>query len=203
MRRLLILGLLVLSAQTATAQMAGVKGGLVSSKFSGNTVTPEGRLTAFGGGAFVQLSRGSLGLQLELMAMTKGAKVTDLNADDSIAKIKINYAEVPVNALLRLPGGPYVFGGPALAIETGCQLQIKQNDLKIDSNCEGQGVFDRHWYEVSGLVGAGVQHSFFKRAFFLEARQEFGLTNIAKQGEVKNRAFAVFIGYGTGMVRGH
>jgi hypothetical protein len=142
-------------------------------------------------------------LQLELMALTKGATITDLATDDSIARIKIHYAEIPVNALLRLPFGPYVFGGPAFALETGCQESIRQDNIKIESNCEGQNVFDRRKVELSGVVGAGIQRTIAKRMLFLEARQEFGISNIAKDGDVKNRAFAVFIGYGSGMVRGH
>lgn len=189
----LALAVLVMAPAAAAAQTtmtAGLKGGVNSS-----TITDEGnsslkRLLGGVGGVFVGGDvTSNVGIQVEGLYSMRGAKDT---SDATETTLRMNYIDVPV--LLRVGTGSgsgmgfHVFTGPqvsyllnAKATSGALSIDLKDDIEKIDFG----------W-----TLGVGVEAN----KFLVDARYTMGLKNMSKAGsgadsEVKNRTFAVMIGY--------
>src|SRR5688572_18820126 len=91
--------LLGLAVAPAAAQTIGFKIGPTFSKMDAED--SEGSvetLTNFGGGGFVRFGFAGLALQLEVLALTKGAEqsFTDEFLGDVTTELKLNYIEIPL-----------------------------------------------------------------------------------------------------------
>lgn len=207
---LLALALTVALSHALAAQTIGVKAGGSFSTFDRKLAasldpndlrrTDElSRFSSIGGSVFLELTRGMFTLQPELMILAKGAKFGDPTATEDDVKLKLNYLEVPVSLLVRLPKGPYIFGGPSIAYEMSCLSQVKQGIVKISSRCNEQNapVPDRRKLDYGVHVGAGFRYQIGRRILMLEARELWGLRDIDNDpaSEFRNRSFAVMLGY--------
>ena len=203
----------VFSASAVVAQeraplVLGVKGGVPFAKLSvedDQGADIENR-TGFGGGGFLRVPLGGVGLQIEVLYVQKGASQTsgDIDPFDEIT-IALDYIEVPV--LLTLPfatGGaasPYVFAGPAFAFEVGCSMQGDSPALDFDIDCEGDPQVDFELQtkslDIGATFGAGLNLPAGPGTFLLEGRYTLGFVNINDAGDesVKNRAFMAQIGF--------
>src|SRR5437870_12176359 len=119
MRKIILLAALMLgTAVSAQAQLLGLKAGASFSKFTSNSTAFNNSIDpipAIDVGFSLTWGSGIARLQAEAMFTTKGYK--DANADSVQYKLKLNYAEIPVSIKLQLKSGPYVFGGPFLALQ--------------------------------------------------------------------------------------
>lgn len=198
----LVLTLVV--AAGANAQTIGLKAGPSFSKFNVSGFTggePElGTLAGLGVGVFAQWGHSVVKLQAEAMFLTKGSKILDSSNDSVSAKLKLNYIEIPVEVLIQTKAGPYLYGGPAIAFEANCISEVKVGSITVSSTCNDNNtpIPDRKKVDVSAVGGVGYRYVWKRRVITLEARGEFGLTNIdetAGDGEVRNRTFAIMLGY--------
>jgi hypothetical protein len=203
---LFVLVMLGIVAAPAAAQTIGFKVGPTFSKLSADVEAGEPdpeTLTSFGGGGFIRFGFAGLALQAELLALTKGAKQT---FDDGLGgtvegKLKFNYVEIPVTAMFSLGSGPYLFAGPSVAFETGCEVELEGDDGSIEGDCDADGEeFPRKKTEVSLHGGAGFQFPLGPGQLLIEGRYIYGLTNIADDdadpdAEAKHRTWAVMAGF--------
>src|SRR5690606_12326079 len=119
---------LAFTATAAEAQTIGFKLGasLSNLKIDGTTAETD-YTTGFAGGGFIRFGFGRLGIQPEILSVTKGAEVDGGAVDGEDSALNIEYIEIPVLLHLPLTYGssfaPYVFGGPSFAFEIGCEFE--------------------------------------------------------------------------------
>jgi hypothetical protein len=185
------------AAQVASAQTIGFKLGMSSSKFDASEAgdDEQERLNSLAVGGFVRFGFAGLALQAEALGVTKGAEITGPTEDNG--KLKIDYIEIPLTALFRFGNGPYVFGGGAVAFETGCQFEP---DVGATENCDDEDseIVPLKDTDFGVLVGAGFQFPIGPGAGLLEGRHTWGLTNLIDEDSgdsIKNRSFVFFAGY--------
>jgi hypothetical protein len=155
--------------------------------------------TNFGGGGFIRFGMGNLGIQLELLSLTKGADV-DAPGDDDI-NFRFEYVEVPVLLHLPLTSGssfaPYVFGGPTIGLEIGCEAQVPGN-AAVDCDDDAADIFERKKTDFGLAVGGGLAFAMGPGALLVEGRYTFGLTGISESEsspDIKNRSAFIAAGY--------
>lgn len=131
--------------------------------------------TGFHGGVFLGLKfSDKFALQPELLYSQQGAKFDPGNVD-------LSYANVPVVVKY------YIFKG--LNLQVGPQF-----GFVVDDNFEetfGEGV-DPEGFDISGLAGVGLDLPLGIR---IDARYNFGLTEVVKDVDGKNGVFSIALGY--------
>jgi len=185
--------LLLATAPALDAQTIGFKLGASMSKIVTDPDSDLDGLTAFAGGGFIRFGFGRIGIQPELLTITKGQ-------DEDLGKLELEYIEVPVLVHLPLTMGstfsPYVIAGPAFGFEVGCQVETTTED-----DCDDAGTAapqDRKSIDVGITAGGGLAFAMGPGALLLEARYNWGLTNILDtdtDASMKNRYAAFFVGY--------
>lgn len=199
---------LAFSASEGGAQTIGFK---LGASFANLSVDEPGTtnvsgITGFAGGGFVRFGAGPIGIQAELLSVTKGAEFSDVDGTDD-GDLRLEYIEVPV--LLHLPLNlgvglsPYVFGGPAFSFEVGCEF----SDAAGSFDCDNQeaDVFTRKTTDIGITAGGGLAFAMGPGALLVEGRYTWGTTNINETPngpEVKNRAALVTAGYAIPLNRG-
>ena len=159
-------------------------------------------MSAFGGGGFIRFGLAGLGLQVDVLALTKGAEVVD--AADGDVNFKLDYVDVPVQLVFGLGSSrfaPYVLVGPSFGFEVGCEVDDEStpNDTEID--CDDADFFERKSLDIGATGALGLQIPLGPGNVLVEGRYTHGLSNIADNGdtEIKNRSFGVFAGYSIGL----
>src|SRR3569833_2075269 len=129
-KTLLLLALIVASMATfAQTTTFGVKAGLNSSKLTvsatGGSISTES-LVGFHGGGVVDIGFETFSIQPGLLFSTKGGKSTSEEGTD---KVTLNYLEVPVNFLYKVPAGDgKVFFGAGPYLGYGLSGKSKSSD---------------------------------------------------------------------------
>jgi len=188
------------SEVSAQGPVLGAKLGASWSNFSIDTdeVFEQSKLTSLMGGGFIRFDLGRIGLQPELMVVTKGSEVEDSEAD---VKLKLDYVEVPV--LLYVPlmqsgVSPYLIGGPAVAFEIGCNAEAAEGGVEVSVECDGGDFLpDRKKVDLGAIAGAGISLPMGPGAALVEGRYTFGFSKITEDvdGSAKNRSLGVMVGY--------
>ena len=203
-RLLALLGLLVTAGPVAaqSSRTIGFKLGATFSTLDVEDVDDDDQnsLTSFGGGGFIRFGLGGIGLEIDVLALTKGSEVSSIEEGD--AEIKLDYIEVPVQAVFSLGSGrfsPYIMAGPSFGFEIGCEVDDETVDEGID--CEDADFFDRKSLDIGVTGAAGLQIPMGPGNLLIEGRYTHGLTNIydnesqTVQNDVKNRSWGIFGGY--------
>jgi hypothetical protein len=196
---------LAVSATSVDAQTIGFKLGASMSKFSvDGTTDVYDFTTGFAGGGFVRFGFGRLGIQPEILSVTKGAEIDGGGTAGEDASIKIEYIEVPVLLHFPLTYGssfaPYVFGGPAFGFDIGCEQSLGGVETDCDDESLGEDMFQRKSIDVGLAAGGGLAFAMGPGALLVEGRYTWGLTNIndnegTDQVDVKNRSILLLAGY--------
>jgi opacity protein-like surface antigen len=186
--------LLLATAPTLDAQTIGFKLGASMSKMVTDPDNDLDGLTAFAGGGFVRFGFGRIGIQPELLTVTRGYD------DDSFGSLKLEYIEIPVLIHLPLSLGtsfsPYVVAGPSLGIEVGCEVEF--GDIEGDCDDEGgEGDDDRSSTDIGITAGGGLAFNMGPGALLLEGRYTWGLTDLSDVEGVstKSRWALLTVGY--------
>jgi hypothetical protein len=194
---------LVLAAQPAYAQALsfGVRGGLnnaTASIESENDADPGNR-TAYHAGivGYVDIAE-NFALQTEMMYSQKG-----FGSGDDDVSLKLNYFEIPVFAVIKLPAkiSPHIYLGFALGLETGCTVSTSQvDDVDCDEAFEQDNATPRTKGADSGvMLGGGVTVQLGAGDLLVDVIYNNGLTNIAETGsqitDLKTRTFYLSAGY--------
>ena len=193
---------LAFSAASADAQTIGFKLGASFSNLSiDGTTGPSDWSSGFVGGGFVRFGFGRLGIQPEVLSVTKGAEFdAGEGAEDS--SIDIEYIAVPVLLHLPLTYGasfaPYLIGGPEFAFDIGCEYSTDAGDVDCDSDDFPDGALERKSIDIGLSAGGGFAFAMGPGALLVEGRYTWGLTNIVDgpdPDEMKNRSVYVLAGY--------
>jgi len=128
--------------------------------------------TGFHGGLFLGLKfNDKIALQPELLYSQQGAEF-------DMGKIDLNYINVPVVVKYYLVQGLNIQMGP-------------QFGFVVDDNISN-AIFEAEDFDVSGVIGAGYDFPFDIR---LDARYNFGFTDVVKDTGSKNGVFSIALGY--------
>jgi hypothetical protein len=128
--------------------------------------------TGFHGGIFLGLKfNDKIALQPELLYSQQGAEF-------DMGKIDLNYINVPVIIKYYLVQGLNIQVGP-------------QFGFVVDDNISN-AIFEAEDFDVSGVIGAGYDFPFGIR---LDARYNFGFTDVVKDTGSKNGVFSIALGY--------
>jgi len=202
---------LAVSASSVDAQTIGFKLGASMSKFSSDGTTDVyDFMTSFAGGGFVRFGFGRLGIQPEILSVTKGAEIDGGGTGGEDASYKIEYVEVPVLLHLPLTYGasfaPYVMGGPAFGFDIGCEESLGGTETDCDDVTDGF-LSERKSIDIGLSAGGGLAFAMGPGAVLVEGRYTWGLTNINDSAvpdpiDVKNRSILLLAGYSIPLGRG-
>ena len=129
-----------------------------------------------------------------LFSLKGGSTVATIGAkgEQNIA-IELAYVELPVLFRVSFPTGsirPVLFGGPALAIQIGCDFSFSDGTR---STC-GQDSLNmvRSW-DFGLVAGGGVEKRLRRATIALEARYTAGTRSILEDVDIRNRAFGLVL----------
>lgn len=175
MKKLMLLGLtlcFVVGAYHNTQAQSVDLGVKVGANFSNiNDAKHMSNKTGLVAGAFVALGFNNWAIQPEVLYSQQGAK-TDIGDFD------LDYVNIPVMF-------KYYIVGNFLNLQVGPQFGFLTHDSFKDQ-------VDNKSFDFSGAAGAGLDLPFGLR---VDARYNFGLTDISKDASGKNGVFSIALGY--------
>ena len=203
---MMVLAGMLLVAGPISAQTIGFKlGGTYSTISLDDEESEADWMSAFGGGGFIRFGFGGLSLQVDVLALTKGAEIVDVDEGD--LNVNLEYIDVPVQAVFSLGGNslsPYLMVGPSFGFELDCELEAEVDDEDDETvDCAEGGFFggERKSFDI-GITGAlGLQIPLGPGALLFEGRYTHGLTDLIDHNvetedfSLKNRSFGFFAGY--------
>ena len=212
MNKVKLFGAMIVAAGTlayavpASAQTIGFKGGWTSANIDFEEDDDGAdRLSSFGGGGFVRFGLMGLGLQAEVLAVTKGTQSEEDDGEGGTieSKIKLDYIEVPILARFGLgstmPFSPYIMVGPAFSFNYGCSLEGSAGDIDVEADCDEAEGPDVKSLDIGATGVVGFEFKAGPGAILVEGRYNHGFMDIndtdAEGAGAKNRQFAVMAGY--------
>jgi hypothetical protein len=190
------------------AQTIGFKLGAAMANMSSDEAgVTTGGITGFSGGGHIRFALGGrIGLQAELLSVTKGANFSG-NLPEQNYDYRFEYVEIP--ALLFVPLGagmaaPYVFGGAALGLEVRCRVTPTElapgAGTERDCGDPGVGMMNRRSPDVSLVGGGGLAFVMGPGAVLIEGRYTAGMRGIneatgAGSADLRHRALTFMAGY--------
>jgi len=179
---------------SAQSTSFGVKGGLGISNLYGGDVENAKAIIGFNIGVFgdYEFAPG-VGIQSGLSYVTKGAKYTDTEDNES-ASVNYGYLQLPVHFAYKTevtPGTRIVFhAGPYAAYALSGKMKYGSISVDIfDKDEMTDGVFKR----FDAGLGLGVGAEFGR--IVVDLGWDMGLLEVAKDSEVKNQSGYLSIGY--------
>jgi hypothetical protein len=126
----------------------------------------------------------------ELYFMRKGGKLKANNPlTTSESTLRLNTLELPVLARFHF-GKFYMNAGPSIAYNLSGSRKIDDLSTKLSFKNSGAG-FKR--FDAGIQMGGGVEFPFKQRRIALDIRYSYGLTNIAYDKEIHNRALMISV----------
>lgn len=190
----LLLLLVTTSSALAQGRTLGVRVGtsVATVDIEAEEVLDEENRTGLVAGVFYNQTFGVIGYQLEVLYAKRGA---DFGDDGSL---DLSYVTIPALLKVGLPTGvvrPSLFGGVALALNVGCE--VDENNPQDCDDVTGLEVKDTDW---NAVVGADLQFGLGGAALYADGRYYVGLTNIAEiedvVSDVKHRSWEFTAGVG-------
>ncbi|HJP62147.1 MAG TPA: porin family protein [Mucilaginibacter sp.] len=179
-KTLLLLALIVASMATfAQTTTFGIKAGLNSSKLTvsatGGSISTES-LVGFHVGGVADIGFETFSIQPGLLFSTKGGKST---SEDGTDKITLNYLEIPVNFLYKVPAGDgKVFFGAGPYLGYGLSGKSKSSDGTSTDVTFGSTTDDVKNPDFGFNFLAGYQ---FSQGFALNVNYGLGLANLSNE----------------------
>ena len=206
---ILITGLFIFSTTLLHAQadskaiQLGVKGGVNSTKITGDDIDDVKSRTSFNVGLLAEIPiTQRLSLQPEVMYSGQGFDVEEIDQDnmfdtDENIEYQLDYIQVPLLLKAYLVKGLSIEAGPQFGFKIHEELDFQPNndggDIEINEDDSYVKDFD------TGLVlGAGYK---FDNGFFVNGRYNMGLTNIFEDNTIfenvdaKNAVWQFGIGF--------
>lgn len=126
----------------------------------------------------------------ELYFMRKGGKLKTNNPlTSSQSSLRLNTIELPVLARFHF-GKFYMNAGPSIAYNLSGTRKIENVSTKLSFTNSTEG-FKR--FDAGVQMGGGVEFPFKQRRIALDIRYNYGLTNIAYDKEIHNRALMISV----------
>jgi Outer membrane protein beta-barrel domain len=128
----------------------------------------------------------------ELYFMRKGGKFKANNPlTTNESSLRLNTIELPVLARFQL-GKFYMNAGPSIAYNISGSKKIEDVSSRLSFKNSTEG-FKR--FDAGVQMGGGVEFPFKQRRIALDIRYNYGLTNIAYDKEIYNRAVMISVHY--------
>ena len=132
----------------------------------------------------------------------KGAEATDAGGT---LELNLDYVELPVLLEYRIPTegalGVHLFGGPAVAFEVSCELELSGSGVSATVDCTDpnlDGGFQTSSVDFGIMLGGGLRFSAGGSVdLVVEGSYNLGLTSIddsPEDNDIKNRAFQINAG---------
>ncbi len=159
------------------------------------TQSHQGALT----GVYLQVPLGAaLSLRPEILFALKGGRAQAAVVGGGTLDIDIGLAYLEFPALLRfeLPSGrfrPLLFGGPAAALQIGCDLQVIDPSFPLRAECNETNLPAFRQFDLSGVIGTGLEVHWPQSSLSLEARYTVGFQSVLNDVDVRNRAFGIVL----------
>lgn len=128
----------------------------------------------FGGIKFTD----KVGIQADILYSQQGAKF-------DFGKFDLDYINIPIVLKYYLVQGLNLQAGPQFGF-------VVKDDIETDNNGGGSTKFSAENADVSGVVGAGYD---FPLGLRVDARYNFGLTEIVDGAKSKNSVISLALGY--------
>ena len=126
----------------------------------------------------------------ELYYMRKGGKLKAGNPfTTNESSLRLNTLELPLLGRLHL-GRFYINAGPSIAYNISGKNTMGDISTKLSFNNSGEGV---KRFEAGVQMGAGVEFPFKQKRIALDIRYNYGLTNIAYNQDIHNRAVMISV----------
>lgn len=126
----------------------------------------------------------------ELYFIRKGGKLKASNPlTNSESSLRLNTIELPVLARFHF-GKFYINAGPSIGYNISGTRKIEDVSTKLSFANSTEG-FKR--FDAGVQVGGGVEFPFKQRRIALDIRYNYGLTNIAYDKEIHNRAVMISV----------
>jgi hypothetical protein len=182
----------------------GLYAGFNNSTMKGDSVPGPLSKNGFLGGVFLTWPLGdNVALQPEIVFAPKGVTTLDARPAGIVSTdIRVNYVEVPV--LLRWSGPqmngsivPYLLAGPQVAVKAGCTVVaggISGHYTCADIGSIGNVSNGVEGMDFGAIAGAGIDFRIGARRYTVSARYDYGLHNVVKNNDAKNRTFGVVAG---------
>ena len=147
-------------------------------------------------GAYLQFPlRDIFAIRPELLFSLKGGStVADAGPGEGNIDIELAYIELPVLFRVSFPTGtirPVLFGGPALAIQIGCDFSFDVDATR--STCGQDSLTTVRGWDFGLVGGGGVEKRLRRATIALEARYTVGTRSILEDLELTNRAFGLVL----------
>lgn len=155
----------------------------------------QGALT----GVYLQMPVGGpLSLRPEVLFALKGGRAQAIVAGGNPVQLDIGLAYIEMPVLLRAGVGrgrfrPLLFGGPAPALQIGCDLQIVDPNTPVRAACDETTLPPFRQFDVGVVLGGGLEVRWPQSALSLEARYTTGLRSVLNAVDVRNRAVGVVL----------
>jgi hypothetical protein len=150
-------------------------------------------------GLFLQAPLGGpFSLRPELLFALKGggAQATVEGGGTALLDIELAYLELPLLLRVGVPRGrfrPMLFGGPAGALQIGCDLQLIGSDQPFRSTCDAADFAAFRQFDFALVVGAGIEMRWPQSSLSLEGRYTSGLRSVLEDFDVRNRGYGVVL----------
>jgi hypothetical protein len=127
-----------------------------------------------------------------LFSLKGGSTVATIGSEgEQSIDIELAYIELPVLFRVTFPTGsvrPVLFGGPAMAIQVGCDFSFSDGD---QSTCGQDNLSTVRGWDFGLVGGGGVEKRLRRATIALEARYTAGMRSIVEGVDLKNRAFGL------------
>jgi hypothetical protein len=182
----------------------GVYAGFSNSTMKGDSVPGPLSKNGFLGGAFLTWPLGdNVAVQPEIVFAPKGVTTLDARPSGIVSTdIRVNYVEVPI--LLRWSGpqmigsiSPYLLAGPQIAVRAGCTVVaggVSGHYTCADIGSVGTISNGVESTDFGAIAGAGIDFRIGARRYTASARYDYGMHNVVKNNDAKNRTFGIVAG---------
>ncbi len=158
----------------------------------GNLLTSrQGAIT----GAYLQFPLHDIfAIRPELLFSLKGGSTVANIGEETNIDIELAYIELPVLFRVSFPTGsirPVLFGGPALAIQIGCDFSFSVDSTR--STCGEDSLNNVRSWDFGLVAGGGVEKRLRRATIALEARYTAGTRSILEDVDLRNRAFGLVL----------
>ncbi len=141
---------------------------------------------------------GPVSLRPEILFALKGgrAQASVEGGGTTELDIELAYIEMPLLLKLGVRRGrfrPMVFGGPAPALQIGCDLQVVDPTTPVRAPCDQTGLPPFRQFDIGVVAGGGLEVRWPQSSLALEARYTSGLRSVLEQVDVRNRSFGVVL----------
>lgn len=181
MKKLIVVVIALFIGTTAFSQEIdlGIKAGANFSKIS--DIEYLSQRTGFQAGVFAGIKfNDNVGVQADILYSQQGGE-----SEFDATKFDLNYVNVPIVLKIYLIKGLNLQVGPQFGF-------IVKDEVYRPGNGGGSFKMNTEKSDISGVAGAGYDLPFGIR---VDARYNFGFTDVIKDEKSKNNVFSVAVGY--------